>query len=271
MWICGALWVIMVVEVVLTKCCLPYFIPQIQFFQFDRLYFLYPCLCYVMLAISLNNIYEALHASTNANLAIIALAMFFMVKTIGHDQELKQNWKQLVNTSYSAEPSFRQFYAENLFDSICADLDIKDRSSVKVASLALYPAIPEYNGYYCIDGYITDYPLSYKHAFRRIICKELAKNQELKGYFDLWGNRCYVFSAQNGKNFMHSKNDTFAITELEIDVDALADLGCQYIISAVSIPSITGLRFIRAYESESSYWKLYLYCVEERMENEIII
>ena len=44
-----------------------------------------------------------------------------------------------------------------------------------------------------IDGYHNIYPLNYKEKFRKIIERELAKDTELKIYYDNWGSRVYAF------------------------------------------------------------------------------
>ena len=65
-----------------------------------------------------------------------------------------------------------------------------------MVSLGIDPAAALYHGFYSLDGYSNNYPLSYKHRFREVIAPELAKSEYLTDYFDDWGNRCYMFSAE---------------------------------------------------------------------------
>ena len=60
-------------------------------------------------------------------------------------------------------------------------------------SVGLDPMIAVMNDIKVIDGYHNIYPLNYKIKFRKIIEKELEKNNVLKNYYDDWGNRIYAF------------------------------------------------------------------------------
>ena len=72
----------------------------------------------------------------------------------------------------------------------------REKSDYRIVSVGMNPAVSLFNGFYTVDGYSTDYPLEYKHEFREIIKDELAKDEGVRGYFDDWGNRCYIFSAE---------------------------------------------------------------------------
>ena len=45
--------------------------------------------------------------------------------------------------------------------------------------------VAQYNSFFTIDGYITDYSLTYKNT-EKIIAKELEKSVHWKNYFDSW-------------------------------------------------------------------------------------
>ena len=86
-----------------------------------------------------------------------------------------------------------------------------------------------------LDGYSTGYPLSYKHEFANIIEGELDKSEALHDYFWDWGNRCYAFSHELGRNYLIPKDSGLSIKDFSMDVEALKRMGGGYIISAVPI------------------------------------
>ena len=105
--------------------------------------------------------------------------------------------------------SFHQFYSPELFAEIKDHIG-KPQQSYRVVSLGMHPGIALYNGFYLADGYLSDYPLEYKHRFRKVIAAELAKNEDIKDYFDGWGARCYLFSAELDKRFVLTKDQATA-------------------------------------------------------------
>lgn len=80
----------------------------------------------------------------------------------------------------------------------------RDKSTYRVAHLGISPAPSLMHGFYTVDGYSNNYSLEYKHRFREVIAEELEKNEEVRVYFDLWGNRCYLFNSITG-NYMQLK------------------------------------------------------------------
>lgn len=161
---------------------------------------------------------------------------------------------------FHGEPTFKQFYAVQQFKDI-ADYIGKPKSSYRVASIGLHPAIAQYNGFYTLDTYNNFYPLSYKHAFRKIIAKELDKNRGIKSYFDSWGGRCYLFTAELGKNYEFWKGSPVKIHHLQLDMSAFKKLGGKYILSSVPIMNAgqDGLRFLKSFNNSASAWTIYLY------------
>lgn len=115
-----------------------------------------------------------------------------------------------------------------------------------------------------LDGYSTGYPLSYKHEFANIIEGELDKSEALHDYFWDWGNRCYAFSHELGRNYLIPKDSGLSIKDFSMDVEALKRMGGGYIISAVPIEQYesSGLREVGSYESDDSFYKLWVYEAE---------
>lgn len=99
--------------------------------------------------------------------------------------------------------SWESWFAEDLMQEI-DDAIGRDKSTYRVAHLGISPAPSLMHGFYTVDGYSNNYPLEYKHRFREVIAAELEKNEEVRVYFDLWGNRCYLFNNITG-NYMQLK------------------------------------------------------------------
>ena len=132
-----------------------------------------------------------------------------------------------------------------------------------MASVGLYPAVPLYNGFYCIDGYSNNYDMEYKEQFRKIISKELEKNSTIKQYYDTWGNRCYIFSAELGKSYLFTKGSNRVVENLELSAEALKELGCDYIFAGLEIknPNQSGLEYVETFTDPDSPYRIFLYRV----------
>jgi hypothetical protein len=161
-----------------------------------------------------------------------------------------------------SEPSFQRFFAPDLFTEIDQFIG-KPKDSYRVVSIGMHPTVAQFNGFYTLDGYLTNYSLSYKREFRGIISPELNKNAQIRDYFDGWGNRCYVFSAELGMNDLVSGQPRTVIHNLDLDTDQLRAMGGEYVISAAYIEDSArnGLRLEKEFYSANSFWHLYLYHV----------
>lgn len=161
------------------------------------------------------------------------------------------------------DPSFKQFYAVNEFKKIDEYIG-KSKSSYRVVSIGLHPAVAQYNGFYTLDTYNNFYPLSYKHQFRKIIARELDKNKTIKKYFDQWGGRCYIFTAELGKSYEIKKNSQKKLHHLHLNTVVLKKMGGKYVFSAVPILNAEqdGLHFLKSFTDKDAAWKVYLYHVK---------
>lgn len=163
--------------------------------------------------------------------------------------------------------TFRQFYSTELFREVRQYID-RPLEDYRVVSLGMLPFIALYNGFYVLDGYMTNFPVEHKREFRRVIAAELEKDDSLKAYYDTWACRCYFFSAElglrNGLKKVLTKDQPKRIVEdLDIDTTALRELGCDYILSAVEIKDheSLNLKFEKTFERDDSPWRVSLYSV----------
>ncbi|WP_397260842.1 DUF6044 family protein [Peribacillus simplex] len=218
-------------------------------FNFARFHFLRPMVIYLGFALAIKIIWE--HSEFAKKTLLIFIAVQIMV-LMGFNEEITNNKK----------PSFKEFYAESLFQDIEEHIGLP-QEEYRVASIGLHPAIAQFNGFYTLDSYNNFYPLTYKHQFRQIIENELAKNKNIRIYFDEWGGRCYLFADELGKHYMFKKGSKKELDNLEINVDAFKGLGGKYIFSAIPINNAkeNGLELDRIFTKKGTVWKIHLYRV----------
>ena len=59
------------------------------------------------------------------------------------------------------------------------------------------------------------------------------------------------------------KGNTLVYEGLEFDMDALRELGCEYLFSGAEIGDAErmGLELVGYYETDDSYWGIWVYCI----------
>lgn len=218
-------------------------------FNFARFHFLRPMVIYLGFALAIKIIWE--HSDYAKKTLSIFIAIQILI-LMGFNEEITHNKK----------PSFKEFYSESLFQEIKDHID-RPQEEYRVASIGLHPAIAQYNGFYTLDSYNNFYPLSYKHQFRQIIENELAKNKNIRIYFDEWGGRCYLFTDELRKHYMFKKGSKKELENLDLNMDAFKGLGGTYIFSAIPINNAkeNGLVLDRVFTKKGSGWKIHLYRV----------
>ncbi|RDU36891.1 hypothetical protein DRW41_09305 [Neobacillus piezotolerans] len=218
-------------------------------FNFARFHFLRPLVIYTGFALALKIIADAGLPWRKA--AAVLAAGQILLLFLFNDEII-----------YRDKPTFREFYAEKQFAEIGRHIG-QPKKNYRVASIGIHPAIAQYNGFFTLDTYNNFYPLSYKHEFRKIIAKELEKNRTIREYFDEWGGRCYLFTAELGKRYMFKKSSKATLKNLELDTGQFKKMGGMYIFSAVPIQNAKDnrLRLERSFSSKESAWKIYLYKV----------
>jgi hypothetical protein len=218
-------------------------------FRFYRFYTFYPLLWYLIFALSLKLIVT--HSRKGAQILCILLTLQMGYAFFYHDEiQLRHN-----------KPTYRTFYAKNQFAAI-ENFIGKNKADYKVMSIGIHPSIALYNGFHTLDGYISNYPLEHKHAFRKIIAKELGKNSKVKAYYDKFGARCYVFVNELiFADWIYGKDRNTVLNNLELNISAFQELGGEYIFSAVKINNHkeNQLELLKIFEDKDSFWKIFLY------------
>ncbi len=234
-------------------------------FQASRIMWMVPCAWYICLGAAM----DSLGRFVRGRGKLIARGIVVLYGLAGgllilYHSEVKPNVMKMVKPGYQAL-SFEDYYGIGVMEQVkeyLESVDGRDLSEYRVASLGIDPAASLYHGFYTLDGYSNNYSLEYKHAFRRIIAPELEKSAYLKEYFDQWGNRCYLFSAEIPGYFTVQK-DGFFFTDYQITKKAFRDMGGEYILSAAYILNADeiGLTLLNEipFETEDSYYRIFIY------------
>ncbi len=248
----------------------------LRYFQIERVYWLYPAGWYLEFVLCFSVWWGALSegaAGTASRrlpgilcapafkLTVLVLLFLPTLQEIKVSSYFYRNVNQINNGSgITGYISWESFYAEDLM----ADLEEaigREMGSYRVAHLGISPAPSLMHGFYTVDGYSNNYPLEYKHRFRRVMEKELEKNPETAVYFDTWGSRCYLYSGESGSEWMLGKDRHIVYDNLEFDMDALKALGCEYLFSCGEILNAgeLGMELMGYFETETGYWGVWLY------------
>lgn len=228
-------------------------IPQLNYVQLDRFYMLLPLLWFLLLGLSIASLRRARGRRVSAAVAVAAAV-------IGGDLTLRNDELRCsIPGGCDEQPSFREFYAVDLFTAVDS-LTGGPSPAHRVASVGLHPSIAQYNGYWTADSYQNNYPLAYKHAFRRAIAPALEQSPRLRRYFDAWGSRAYLFSDEVN-DLAAPKSDRHPRITLRIDPVALAGLEVRYILSAAMIQNADalGLTFVGTADHPDSFWRIHVY------------
>ncbi len=233
-------------------------------FQLNRVMWVTPALWYIALALSLSVIWNMRtifrYIAGVFSLIMLALLGFDCLKS----SFVKPCVQEILLPSYETI-SWSDYLAIGVMEQVEEYIYKEDGLSIdeyKVVSLGIDPSAALFHGFYCVDGYSNNYPLTYKHEFRKVIAPELARSDYLTSYYDEWGNRCYLFNAQIPGYFNVEKNSAW-YNDLQIDTKALKELDCDYILSAAYIVNAEELHLTwmgeNTFETENSYYQIFIY------------
>lgn len=207
-----------------------------HYFEFSRFNWVLPALWCILFGVCLWCVYVFLKDKCEvAALAVCMLLFGVTFSDVIYESNFYKNVNQYNNGSgVTGYITWESLYAEKVMEEV-EDCIGKDKTTYRVASLGMSPVVSLMNGFYTVDGYSNNYSLEYKHAFRRVIEKELEKAPETAVYFDTWGSRCYLFNAETGTYSWIGKDRDIQYTNLEFDVEALKELNCEYVFSAAEV------------------------------------
>ena len=133
-------------------------------FDFERIFFLSPFLWLLLFALVLNQFNW-----TSSKNKIIGISLIFIqiLNIAYYNPEITNNIRNILAIPKKDKPSFRQFYAEDLFFEIQNKIG-KPLDSYRIISIGLFPNIAQFNGFYTLDSYQNNYPLAFKKNLKRL-------------------------------------------------------------------------------------------------------
>lgn len=243
-------------------------LPPLKGFQFSRTAFFNPFLWYGMFTIALYRLYCRISAHCRKAAVLtwgLMGAAILSVLLYGNSYNdllhtAKSEVRKLAGFSPENTLSYGEFYSEDLFREACRQIDYDGEWAV---AYGFHPAVLEYNGISTLDGYLGFYPQSYKEEFRRVIAPALSVNEGARLYYDEWGARCYLYSADQPTIVEAVRNYPHPEGEIAMDPEALQELGCRYLFSRIRITNAAekGLTLLCTCSGEESPYLLYVYQV----------
>ncbi len=176
--------------------------------------------------------------------------------------------KDLYNNDHHVHHSagfltFNEFYATDLFKEI-EDFIGKNKDDYKVINLGIHPSITQYNGFYSIDGYLPNYPLSLHTIFQKINKKELEKKEYYGEKNITINNGVYLTSfelSQYCNEYCFKKVANKSINNFDLNIKELKDSRVEYVFSAIEIQNTKkiGIEFQEVFEKDEYPYIIYLY------------
>lgn len=160
--------------------------------------------------------------------------------------------------------SFEEYFAPKLFAQLKKAIP-QPLDQIRVVSYGVEPAVTLYNGFYTLDGYCVNYPLQYKHEFRKVIADYLSQDsffaKKAREVYDDWGGKVYILTTTVTLEY-YSKD--IVVQKLVFDSQALCDLGADYMISSMKFqdPKVKDLTFVKSFVGTQNSWDIYLYKFE---------
>ena len=234
---------------------------MLRTFQFERFYWILPAIWHLLFGVSLAILWKNICKKSALLSAIVVMGLYMpTLLYVASGSIFYQNVRQIAVGNQPWDLSWENIYAEEQMEDIEGFIG-KEMSEYKIACLGISPIAPLMHGFYTIDGYSNNYPLSYKNDFREIIADEMEMNEDIKNYYDNWGSRCYLFHYEWGTYYRFLKTNQVLVSDLKINVDKMREMGCEYLFSAGEISNAEelGLEFQKCFEDNVSSWRIFLY------------
>lgn len=237
-------------------------VPPLEGWQFNRTIFFNPFLWYAALFLVLRRLYDAgIWQMWLAN-GIVCIAALAVILTPTRYNDL---YSTCYNRAYEHfhgqevdELSYEQFYAEDLFAEIKADIGYGGEWA---AAYGFHPAVLEYNGIATLDGYLGFYSQQYKEDFRKMIAPALERVEATRIYYDDWGARAYLYSGTDLSIVSATKTVYATDDHIYMDGEAFRALGGVYLFSRIKLSNDAevGLSLLGEYTAQDGSMTVYVY------------
>lgn len=235
-------------------------LPPLKGFQYGRTIFFNAFAWYFAFVIVLMQIYKKkqMIACVMALISIVLVGSTQCEYSDFYNTVYCNVYKLVKNTEVN-QLSYGEFFGTDLFSEIKEDIDYKPEQ--EVCAYGFHPAALSYNGISTIDGYCGYYTQDYKESFRSVIEPVLEQNDKWKSYYDDWGCRAYLFPASGENIYDFGANSESVPQEININIESLKDIGCDYIFSRIEITNAkeTGLFLVDEFAHENVPYKIFVY------------
>ena len=236
-------------------------LPPLKGFQYGRTAFFNPIAWYMAFFLVLKACYDHQKPVVAAVLGILAIMVVCGTQTEYNDfyNTCYHNLYRMVKGTEGNQLSYGEFYAKDLFEQVKQDAGYQPDD--EACAYGFHPAVLEYNGITTIDGYCGYYSQDYKDKFRDVIAPTLDHQPGWKQYYDEWACRAYLFPPEKENLYDFGANSPANPIPIEINEQALADMGCKYIFSRFEITNSTEekLELVNRYETSGIPYSIYLY------------
>ncbi len=195
--------------------------------------------------------------------AFILLGIFVST-VLWKNHEIRGNIYNFISSN-SPYPSLKELYLPQFWEHLKQIISPSEKN--KIACIGYHANIAQYHGFYTVDSYRNNYPLQYKHKFRKVIENELKKNEKIRRYFDYWGNRCAIIPAEYPDIDTYyffkpriTRMKKMTIRNLSINTQFLKDsLKCNWIVSTMDIQNYKELNLSLQEKYETRFFNFRIY------------
>jgi hypothetical protein len=213
--------------------------------DFSRFVLLLTPVWYVLFALSCVVVMQKIRLGV----VIVVIVTLFQLNLAFEQAQFFPNSKGLT---------YAKFFDEPLFEEIKTTI-AQSQSSYRVASVGIHPAVALYNGFYTLDGYISNYPISYKHTFKRLVEKNFSMYPNSRLFIENWGNKCYLIAGvYDVDEYVRGR----VIDHFYFDANLFYAMGGRYLLSGYPIGNTIENHLIFQKVFRGNYWEIYLYKIE---------
>lgn len=241
-------------------------VPPLTGFEFARTAYFNTFLWYAELLLVCIKMYDCgkkiLKPLANVIVTLSVLVVMFMPQVYNDFYYTCYNQAyKVIKHKDTSTVNYNEFYSVKLFEKIKEDIGYEGEWS---ASYGMHPAILNYNGIACVDGYLGMYAQEYKDKWTKVIEPAFEGSPSIAAYFLGWGARVNLISASDENTYAPLRIMDPVDKRLICNMDELKSLDCRYIFSRVKFSNADdiGLSMIGEYTDDSSPYTIYVYCVE---------
>lgn len=230
---------------------------SLPYLNLSRFHYLHPLLWYVLFGLALQSLSSHVRFGRILVIAALIAQTFYLFSRNEHFVGLRLG-----------SPTYAEFYSTQLYSDIYQFIG-QPKDTYHVVSIGMHPSVAQYNGFHTLDGLFYNYPLAYKHQFRKLIARELEQNRSYKNYYDAWGSRFYIFVSELSRtesfyNMLTKdrvRNQNIHIERLAFNTPVFKEMGGKYIFSALEVRNSVeiGLQLLKVFSRDDSPWEIYVY------------